>query len=230
MSAARCKAKSTTTGEQCRKPPTPGTTVCAAHGSKAKQVRAAAKRRLEEVAARKQLAVLGEPIAVDPGAALLGLVHAKAGEVAWLRLLVREVVLRDDDGQELAEPDAQRLVWGMTRQKTGGDDAGTTEEAKPHVLWVMLREAERDLATYATAALKAGIEERRVRLAEDQGLLVAGVIRRTLDGMLDAVLLALRALGLTEVEATARLTEAWRVAVAEVVPRELRALEAGGPT
>ena len=68
-------------------------------------------------------------------------------------------------------------------------------------MWV---DAQDRLARYATAALRAGVEERRVRLAEDQGALVAQVIRRILDRL--------------------DLSEWQAEMVGSVVPEELRAL------
>lgn len=187
---SRCTA-STSAGRPCRRPPIAGGTVCATHGGSAPQVKAAAARRLQLAAAARELAVLGEPIAIDPAAALLSLVHHKAGEVAWLRAMVQT-------------DDLDELVWGVTREKEGGDDHGTTREAKPSIWWAMLRTAEDQLAAYAAAAIRAGVEERRVRLQEQQGALVAGVIQRIL----------------TRLE----LTPEQQARVPVVVPGELRAL------
>lgn len=41
----------------------------------------------------------------------------------------------------------------------------------------LLMSAQERLAKFATAALRAGVEERRIKLAEDQGALIAQVIR-----------------------------------------------------
>ena len=76
----------------------------------------------------------------------------------------------------------------------------------------------RHLVAVTTAALSAGIEERRVQMAEQQGALVAGVISRALSGILSRLI----ELGLAE-ELRAQLP----VMVGEVVPRELRALASG---
>lgn len=189
----RCSAH-TSSGRPCRKAPIAGGDVCPTHGGSAPQVKAAAARRLELRAAARELAALGEPVTIDPAAALLSLVHHKAGEVAWLRAMVQTEDLDD-------------LVWGQTREKVGGDDAGTTHEAKPSIWWAMLRSAEDQLATFAAAAIKAGVEERRVRLEEQKGALVAGVIQRIL-GRLE-------------------LTPAQQALVPVVVPGELRALTEG---
>lgn len=183
----RCQGRAKSTGRQCAKPATPGATVCVKHGSGAPQVRAAAARRVEQAKAARQLQALGQPVEVDPASALLGLVHAKAGEVAWLREKVREVAR--DSGDEGGKHLVVQGIFGESQT----------------VWWTLLRSAEDQLEKFCSAALKAGIEERRVRLAEEQGLLVAGVVRRILDR-----------LGLT--------AEQWAL-VATVAPEELRALE-----
>lgn len=42
--------------------------------------------------------------------------------------------------------------------------------------WTLLREAENQLADYAARALRAGVDERRVKIAEQQGLAVHAVM------------------------------------------------------
>lgn len=186
----RCTAH-TRTGNPCGRTPAAGVTVCASHGGKAPQIIAAANRRLTEAAARADAARLGARTDIHPADALLDLVHYQAGIVTYWRTRVEAL-------------DHDALTWGKTRTKTGGDDHGTTEEAKPNIAYALLRDAQHDLATYATAALKAGVEERRVRLAEQQGALVATVIRRILDRL--------------------NLTPDQQTLVSTVVPAELRAL------
>ena len=62
--------------------------------------------------------------------------------------------------------------------------------------------AQDRLAQYATAALRAGVQERQIKLAEDQGMLVAQVIRAVLDDL--------------------QLTSEQSGRVPEIVPRHLR--------
>lgn len=58
-----------------------------------------------------------------------------------------------------------------------------TEKADPSV-WYQLYLKEREhLAKVCALALRAGIEERKVKLAESQGLLVADAIRRILGAL-----------------------------------------------
>jgi hypothetical protein len=130
-------------------------------------VKAAAARRAQEDEARKQLATLGQPEAIDPSEALLQLIAWKYGEVKWLRARVREIP--DDD-----------LAWGRAQTDVGFGAEGpidkVTEKASPSVWWGLLRQAEDQLADYAARAFRAGVEERRVKMAEQQGQMVHAVI------------------------------------------------------
>jgi hypothetical protein len=104
---------------------------------------------------------------VHPADALLELVQWTAGEVDYWRQRVRLVEEAD-------------LTWGVTESvdKGAGEFTGTdvTSAAKPHIAYSMLVDASNRLEKYSTAALKAGVDERRVRLAEQQGTLLQGVL------------------------------------------------------
>ncbi|WP_426566397.1 HGGxSTG domain-containing protein [Angustibacter sp. McL0619] len=191
---SRCTAH-TRTGRPCKARPVTGATVCRMHGGSAPQVRAAAQRRLQEAQATRDVQLFAGRRDIHPAEALLELVHWTAGEVDYWRQRVRDIETSD-------------LTWGVTKEKTGGDDHGITSEAKPHIAYVMLVQASDRLERYASAALKAGIDERRVRLAESQGALVAETIRRIL--------------------ARLSLSADQQLLVGEVVPQELRALAGGG--
>lgn len=84
----------------------------------------------------------------------------------------------------MQELEPEQLVWGRTQTDQGIGPQGpvdtATEKADPSV-WYQLYLKERDhLAKVCALALRAGIEERKVKLAESQGLLVADAIRRIL--------------------------------------------------
>src|SRR6266542_4724687 len=82
----QCKARSTTSGEQCRKPAIVGGTVCDSHGGKQQ------RRRLErEEQERRVKNLLGLERKVDPFTALMEQVWEAAGNVAYLRLMVQEL-------------------------------------------------------------------------------------------------------------------------------------------
>lgn len=199
-------------GNPCKKHPLEHQRVCELHGGKSPRALAAATRKGQEIAAREAVATYGLPVDISPTEALLEEVRWTAGHVQWLRARVQEL-------------ETAALVWGTTRTETEVSasqnhadndevpDASTLpsdkviQTARPTV-WLDLYDRERKhLIAVCSAALKAGVEERRVRLAESQGELVAGAIRAILTD-----------LGLTA-EQQAR--------VSEVVPRHLRLLAGG---
>lgn len=166
----KCSAKRTD-GEPCKAWAIKGAKVCRVHGGRSPQVRAAAARRLEEEKARQIALKVTGPVEVDPSQALIDLVHGAAGEAAYWRSEVERL--------QVEHP--ERMTMGLVRVEKGTRDRADVDmrhlEAGVPVQYRMWVEARERLARYATAALKAGIEERRVRLAEDQGALMAQVIR-----------------------------------------------------
>jgi hypothetical protein len=199
----RCWARTKATGKQCTRPAASGQKVCQLHGGAAAQNLAKGRERVAEEKARVLVATYGLKIETTATEALLEEVQRTAGHVAWLGDRVREL---DPDAMG-ADTDKHPLVWGVTKEKTGGEDRGITEEATPSE-WLKLYQQERDhLVKVCSAAIKAGIEERRVQLAESQGALVAQVIRAILGDL--------------------QLTVEQQARVPEVVPRHLRALASG---
>jgi hypothetical protein len=202
-------------GMPCAAPPMLGTTTCKMHGVNGRtKTKAAQNVALAKAAAKVEL--FGARRDIEPGAALLELVQWTAGEVDFWRQEVRDLERED-------------LTWGVTRVKEGGDDRGTTEEAKPAIAYAMLTSASDRLARYCVEALKAGVAERQVRLAEDQGIAVANVLRVVLAAMLTTVIDTLRGLGVSDTTIVEGLTTAWGAAMSVVVPRELRQLTEGAP-
>lgn len=189
--APRCTATAKGTGQQCKRRPHPGSTVCVKHGAAAPAVRAAAARRRAERAAVLAVETFGLPVEVDPHTALLEELHRTAGAVAWLGAVVSDL-------------DRDAIVWGKTRDKEGGEDAGRTFEAKPNA-WVALWQSERKhLIDVSRECIRAGIEERRVQLAEAAGQELASVLRRVLDRL--------------------ELSDAQKSLALTVVPEEFRAV------
>ncbi len=167
MSERRCKARNRA-GQPCGRAPILGAEVCYTHGGATPQVKAAAARRqAEKLAARdaaKAVQLFGGRRDISPAEALLELVQTKAAEVWYWRARVAEV---DEDA----------LTWGVTKVKSGGDDHGTTEEAKASVLYLQMRQAEQDLASYSAAALRAGVEQAMVNIAQQQAKQIITVLR-----------------------------------------------------
>lgn len=209
----RCGAHRKSDGLPCTQRAMHGQGVCKVHGGMAKQNRAAAARRLAAAAATSAVRTLGLRVDVSPAEALLDEVQWTAGHVLWLRGKVEEL-------------DSASLVWGTTRTETElssalliGFSKGKVKDvssapsnkviqtAAPSVWYVLYTQERAHLVTVCTAALKAGVEERRVQLAEKQGELVAQVIRGVLDDL--------------------ALTPEQEERVALVVPARLRLLAGG---
>lgn len=199
---AKCQATSKKRGDQCKNYPVRGLRVCLRHSGGSKKARAAATRNLEQEKLTRVARRLGTPHTdLDPAQALLDLVASKAGEVEWLRHQV-----------ELLETDSD-LWWGETKvvgkdNPEFGEQYERTEEARQHIVYTLLHKAEDQLARYAAETLKAGVDERQVRLAEATG------------AQFEAVLTSL----LTAIQAT---PEQMQTAATEI-PRILRNLAGGG--
>ena len=210
---AQCIATSRRSGERCKRHALAGATVCSKHGGSAPQVKAAAARRVEAERAAAAVARIGLRVEGDPIAHMLDVIAYQAGMVAYWRSVVEAL---DDDS----------LTWGTTKVKIGGDDGGETQEAKPHIAYSLLDEAQSKLVRYCAEALKAGVAERQVRLAEQQGSLMSALQRAVLSRMLDAVLGLLAEHGVTGAEVVSAMRDGWSASAAVVVPEEIRRLMA----
>lgn len=197
----RCWARAKKSGGQCTKWAMKGQKVCHMHGGKAPQSLKMAEERVTEEKAAALVATYGLRVQTTATEALLEEVQWTAGHVAWLRERVQEI-----EGAALVEGTDREhpLIWGVTKEKSGGEDRGTTEEAAPNI-WLKLYQQERThLVKVCSEAIRAGIEERKIQLAEQQGELVAQAIRKILGDL--------------------QLTPAQQALVPQVVPRHLRAL------
>ena len=196
MDRQPCAARSKSTGEPCKMLAIPGGKTCRFHGSGTRRARDAAARRVAQAEVERAVATFGEPRPIDPAQALLEEIHRTAGAVAWLEQKIR--ALNDED-----------LVWGMTRIKEGGDDRGTTFEAGTNAWLVEYRAERKHLVDVCKVALAAGVAERQVQLAEQQGVLMFTVVRAILS------------------DPRLGLTEAQQAMVPVVVPEHMRAIEGG---
>lgn len=145
-----------------------GQTVCRMHGGSNPAAINAAQARLEHRKAVLAVETFGLPVEVDPHTALLEELHRTAGAVQWLGAIV-------------ADLKQSEVAWGIVRRKTGGEDGGVTREARLNVWAAEWRLERKHLLEVAKTCVAVGIEERRVRLAEDAGRQLAAVIRAVLD-------------------------------------------------
>ncbi len=204
----KCKAWSRSRpGNQCGNSPVPGLEVCRFHGGGSKKARDAGQRELERRRAVLEVQRFALRTDVAPSEALLEEVRWTAGHVEYLRMKVQD--LGDDE-----------LVWGTIKDVSGWNDKGSkseTVDAAAISIWYQLYLKEREhLVRVSEAAVRAGVEQRRVELAEQQGLLVATVLERILNGLHDAL-----------VAAGFVISEVWEEKVRTIVPHEMRALEPG---
>ena len=140
---------------------------CRMHlGKKAKPAIAEAKAM---ELARQAVITYGLPRDISSIDALLEEVRYTAGHVMWLR-------------ERVAELEQNDLVWGVTEetdtQASEFPGTNTTRAAKPSVWLQLYREERKHLVDVTKAAISAGIEERRVKLAEVQGQMLNGVLRK----------------------------------------------------
>lgn len=160
-------------GQPCGKRARKGQRVCGNHGGSSPQALAAADRRRQALVVDQQIqAALAEAYGenvpqIDPADAMMQAVWWKHAEVTALRRVVAAIPFEDRQ-------------WGVVSEKTGGEDWGTTQQAGPNVWVKALHTAEDHLVRFAAAARAAGVEDRRIQLAESSGQLLASVVQSIL--------------------------------------------------
>ena len=187
----------------------PGSGPCKLHGGMTPAHITAARTKQ----ARDAVATYGLPRNIDPAKALLEEVHRTAGHVAWL-------------AAKVAESDEDSLVGiAEETEKSATQFPGTDTKhaARPNV-WLDLYQHERThLVRVSKAALDAGINERLVKLAEQQGTMLAEIIRRSADALLAEVT------ELLDASTADRLRLAWPGWIARIVPAQISAVTGDGP-
>ena len=164
-----CAGK-TRAGGKCQRPagwgtPTPGIGRCKLHGGATASHQRKAKREIaRQECVRLGLELDAEIGHVDPRDVLEEELWRARCNVATLEWLVGRL--------PLAEGGIYGRIYHATGEPTG--------EARPHVLVTMYNEERRHLTAVAVSAAKAGVEERRVAVAERIGQQIAEVIRGVL--------------------------------------------------
>jgi hypothetical protein len=162
-----------------------GVGCCKLHGGSTPTHERAASREL----ARQACETLGVPIEVDPAEALIRELWETAGNVEFYRQLVQQLPAHPE-ADEFVPPakDSDTAgywirgepgVYGRTYHVSGIP----TGEAKPNILVVLYNEERKHLVDVAAAALKAGVEERRVRMAETDATQIFGAMAKALAAM-----------------------------------------------
>lgn len=138
----------------------PGYGLCKRHGGNSPN--GIANARSAEAA--RLVEQYGLPRDIDPHDALLEELARTAGHVDWLRVQVGSVAEND-------------LVGPVGQSGTSKDGTTHHPEGKANPWLALYQEERKHLVSVASACAKAGIEERRVKIAEEQGQLIARVLR-----------------------------------------------------
>lgn len=137
---------------------------------------------------RQMARAMGDPVEIDPASAMASQIRTTAGHVAWLESKI--------GGFRFVE-----------RTKLDAEGVEVEEFMTPNQQsWWKIYQEERDrLVKYSEVALRAGLAERTVRLAERQGEMLALVVDKILDGL--------------------QLTDEQLMRVPDVVPAALRSVD-----
>lgn len=132
------------------------------------------------ILAKRELAVMGRPIDIEPAEAILECIRITAGTILYASERIAELDAADAVGP--VRTTKRRPLKGEYGQETHGDDVEEVAyEAPAAHIWIVMRDSAMDrIVSYSAVALRLGIEERRIKLAEDQGQLLADVIRGVL--------------------------------------------------
>jgi hypothetical protein len=171
----RCGAHARSTGKPCKRgagagTSHPGAGLCSNHGGSTPT----GERHAERVTAEQAVAAVAARFGVD-------LDDAPPGEIA-LREISRSSAMVQHLGVMLSEVNRDDLIWGVSGRRItqpttpGGTPQVVVEQrARVHPLVTMLDAERRQLRDWIMAAHSAGVEERYVRLAEQDGAWAARV-------------------------------------------------------
>lgn len=132
------------------------------------------------VIARQEATVMGRPLPIDPHEAILQCIAIAAGEVRYASEQIALLELTDAVG-----PVVTTHVRPLKHEKGADDQSETVQEIRHEApalhIWILTRRQAMDrLVQYSATALKAGVEERRVQVAENVGQALADAIRGVL--------------------------------------------------
>lgn len=148
--------------------------VCWTHGGRTGQVVRAAEKEaalaeVEELVAKER--ALGRRLPIDGAEAMQEMIEEAYANVGVYRMLVEQL----------------ELTVGAGGLAASSGSTSKFNEVEPHI-WVVLYNQERDrLVEYSLKARRAGVDERRAQLAEEQGRMIATVVRGAVDDVLELV-------------------------------------------
>jgi hypothetical protein len=110
----------------------------------------------------RQTMFMGRPVHTDPHSALLEEIQRSAGIIEWLRDKM-QAMAQELDGDTDGAIQASDSLLVQFVPKAG---------QQPSAWWVLYQEERAHLVRTCVAAIKAGVAERRVAIAEQQGALI----------------------------------------------------------
>jgi len=128
------------------------------------------KRHAQKARAKKARDTFGLPQEIDPAVALLQEVWRTQGHVVWLGAVVQQLRKKD-------------VAWGITKRKTGGEDHGTTFEAKVNAYVALYQDERKHLARVSAEAIKAGVEVKRLKIEEQRAELIVTMLGTIFDSL-----------------------------------------------
>ena len=166
--------------EPCRAWPNNGSDVCRIHGASSPQAIAKASQRIEQAAVIQAARTFGlAREGVSEEQALREELSRTLGHIEWLKFVVNDL-------------EAEDVFWGRTAEETGResgsggggdiarDHATIRREARLNVAVGYLMEERKHLKSLAVEMVKLGLQEREVRIEEEQGHLWASIMRAVL--------------------------------------------------
>lgn len=149
------------------------------------------------IAARQQAAIFGIPIPVEPHDAILSCIAYANGEILFYDEQIAKLELDDITVAEVLTHERPRKFFGGSEAPESDEDTVPDEHAQSERvtevkrsnerklnIWIAARHQAMDrLVNYSAIAIKNGIEERRVKIAESQAALMARAIRGILDDL-----------------------------------------------
>ena len=142
------------------------------------------RRSAQVQLARDDCARLGLKIDTTPADALVNEVLEAAGNVSFYRALIQDLPTHPGADVYVVEDETRGHwdrgepgIYGRTYHVSGLP----TGEGKPHVLLQLYNDERKRLVEASTAALRAGVDERRLRLIEDDVSTIMAAQTRALD-------------------------------------------------
>jgi hypothetical protein len=157
--------------EPCSKPPKGMTGLCRSHGGALPNLVRASERKLALMEAQGEIATLMRECDIPEQHPIDGLLEVVRVAGSMMRLLTIKVGELHED-TEVVEKLLENFKTGELKlQRVAGDDAfwGLDKDGQmvPHIYVQLLKIWSERYERACATALSAGIEERRIRLAED---------------------------------------------------------------